>query len=207
MTNLDWTTLIAERDEWVARNFPPLPGDIPGNDSILGCIEEVGELAHSYLKAKQGIRGTPEEHDAAGRDAIGDIVVYLLGVISANIRPDQVTTVRTGRRSQTAEDAIHLLAYEVGLLREDRSWSIGINNILKYCEEYCTHKGWDFDTIVQATWDHVKQRDWVKHRAEGGAKNDSDMEDPENSAVWKADNPQADLPRDEPPTAHESLYP
>lgn len=40
-------------------------------------MEELGELTHSHLKQLQGIRGTPEEHVAKAKDAVGDIIVYL----------------------------------------------------------------------------------------------------------------------------------
>lgn len=181
---LNWTTLIRERDEWVAKNFPPVEGEIPGNVSILGCIEEVGELAHAHLKREQGIRGSQAEHDAAAKDAIGDIVVYLLGVMSAHMTADQVNQVCTGRKAVSQEEAIFLLSYEVGLMAGTaakimtNSWVLTVNNILKYCEVYCTFRYWNFEEIVQSTWDHVKQRDWQAHRAAGAAKDDPAMKDP-----------------------------
>lgn len=45
---------------------------------ILGMVEELGELAHAVLKSFQGIRGNRSEHEAAQRDAYGDIRVYML---------------------------------------------------------------------------------------------------------------------------------
>lgn len=195
MSNLDWATLIRERDEWVARNFPPYEGEIPGNDSILGCIEELGELCHAHLKLKQGIRGTPAEHNAAAQDAIGDIVVYLMGVMSAHINRDQVAVIATGRKPITPEETLFLLANEVGFLAATTigsmtgSWVIAINNILKYCESYCTFKGWDFDAIVMTTWNHVKLRDWNAHRGAGAAMDDPAVKDPQippmGADAWK----------------------
>lgn len=178
--NIDWAMLIEARDEWVAKNFPPYEGEVPGNDSILGCIEEAGELAHAHLKNKQGIRGTPEEHEAAAKDAIGDIVIYLLGVISAHMRPSDVTTVRTGRSSHNGDQSIFLLAYEIGLLSKpgNKSWNIGVNNVLKYCEQYCNLNYWNFDDIVMDTASHVFKRDWNRHRADGPMKDDPAMKDP-----------------------------
>ena len=46
--------------------------------SILGVIEEVGELAHSHLKMEQGIRGTQEHHIEKAKDAVGDIMIFLI---------------------------------------------------------------------------------------------------------------------------------
>lgn len=65
--------LQTEVGAWAQRNF----GDQPADNPLLGVVEEVGELAHAVLKRKQGIRGTDEQHLAAERDAIGDILIYL----------------------------------------------------------------------------------------------------------------------------------
>lgn len=45
--------------------------------TALGIVEEMGELAHAMLKQKQKIRGTHEEWEAKGKDAVGDIIVFL----------------------------------------------------------------------------------------------------------------------------------
>ena len=47
---------------------------------MLGVVEEVGELAHIYLKNAQSIRGMidPEECRYLTMDAIGDIIIYLM---------------------------------------------------------------------------------------------------------------------------------
>lgn len=47
------------------------------SEPLMGLQEELGELAHAHLKATQGIRGTWDEHEAAARDAVGDILLYL----------------------------------------------------------------------------------------------------------------------------------
>jgi len=70
--------LQQERDVWVAINFPG--DDMP--NSLLGAVEELGELAHSYLKASQGIRGERSKHEMAMGDAVADCVIYLAGVCS-----------------------------------------------------------------------------------------------------------------------------
>lgn len=66
----------ARRNLWVARNFPG--DDMP--NSLLGAVEELGELSHHYLKLQQGIRGTPDEHIEGILDAVADCVIYLCGV-------------------------------------------------------------------------------------------------------------------------------
>ena len=89
-----------EQLEWAKRNFDNQRPYQP----ILGATEEVGELAHAYLKMEQGIRGTKEEHVAAMKDAVGDCVIFLM--------------------------------------------------------DLCNQMGWDFETIVEETWNHVKKRNW-----------------------------------------------
>lgn len=67
--------------EWRQRNFPDTANE--PHLQLMGVVEEVGELSHSELKMRQGIRGTQEEHLAAAQDAVGDIIVYLSGYCSA----------------------------------------------------------------------------------------------------------------------------
>jgi NTP pyrophosphatase (non-canonical NTP hydrolase) len=67
-----------EVTEWATKNFSSTPGGRRSWQPLLGVFEEIGELAHAFLKRTQGIRGTPAEHNAAIRDAIGDLVIYLL---------------------------------------------------------------------------------------------------------------------------------
>ena len=64
--------------EWQRKNF----GRLPPVDSILGVVEEVGELAHSYTKNKQGIR-VDQDHIKKMRDAVGDITIFLISLCSA----------------------------------------------------------------------------------------------------------------------------
>lgn len=73
---VDFDALQKEYNEWQERNFP---GTTPVHQA-LGCCEEAGELAHAVLKLDQGIRGTEEEHVANMKDAIGDFVIYAMGI-------------------------------------------------------------------------------------------------------------------------------
>jgi NTP pyrophosphatase (non-canonical NTP hydrolase) len=68
------TQLQAEVGEWAKKNF----GDQPSYRQILGAMEELGELAHAQLKSEQGIRGSQEKHDADAKDAVADVVIYLV---------------------------------------------------------------------------------------------------------------------------------
>lgn len=72
----DISRIQAENKEWAWRNFGDAEA-IPPWQPLLGAVEEIGELAHAYLKRHQGIR-VNEDHDEAIKDAIGDIVIYLM---------------------------------------------------------------------------------------------------------------------------------
>lgn len=69
---LNFELLQHEVGVWSKKNF----GENPALWKFLGVVEEVGELAHAELKSMQGIR-TNEDHEAKGKDAVGDILVYL----------------------------------------------------------------------------------------------------------------------------------
>ena len=73
---LDFATLQREHADWAYHNFGPSKPD-SHLAAMLGVMEEVGELSHSVLKGRQGIRGTPEEHRLNAQDAVGDIVIFL----------------------------------------------------------------------------------------------------------------------------------
>jgi NTP pyrophosphatase (non-canonical NTP hydrolase) len=73
---MDLATLQSERNVWVAKNFP---GDRI-EDSFMGAVEELGELAHHLLKRKQGIRGDALMHTMEIKDAVADCVIFLAGV-------------------------------------------------------------------------------------------------------------------------------
>lgn len=84
---MSFRELQEKHKPWSAHNFNtvyPSPDTLGQVLPILGLSEEVGELAHAILKKSQGIRGSTEHHDAKAKDAIGDIVVFLCSVCSAN---------------------------------------------------------------------------------------------------------------------------
>lgn len=79
-----------EQRPWVKHNF----GDRPSWMPLLGLQEEIGELAHHFLKREQGIR-IEEDHDAGIRDSVADIVIFLLDLCSAEgicLEQELVTT-------------------------------------------------------------------------------------------------------------------
>ena|SRR3990167_5885136 len=64
--------------DWGRFNFP----DSDDRDRTLIICEEAGELAHVILKQHQGIR-PDSASDAHAQDAMGDIVIALMGLADA----------------------------------------------------------------------------------------------------------------------------
>lgn len=71
------STMQSEIGEWSRANFPK--SDL--RDKVLGMQEELGELSHVILKARQGIRGhsfsSPKTMHDIG-DAIADLIIFTL---------------------------------------------------------------------------------------------------------------------------------
>ena len=60
-----------QHHKWHDHNFPTSTAE----DMLIGVVEEVGELAHANLKSRQ----VGENLEADERDAIGDIIIFLIG--------------------------------------------------------------------------------------------------------------------------------
>jgi hypothetical protein len=169
---IDWNKLIPERNDWVKHNFPnphiPNPGE-----SVLGCMEELGELVHALLKAAQNIRGTAAEHEADAKDAVGDLSVYLMGVMSyCGHAADESRSFATGSTFN--------LGYWVGRLAQtydnkdlpgafslESKYIAPIDNIVHCLRLLCQSNGWNYDQLVNDTWAAVKRRDWIKYPKDG----------------------------------------
>ena len=78
-TALSLKEVQVSQKPWVKHNF----GDRPSWMPLVGVMEELGELAHHFLKMAQGIRGTNAEHMAQIKDAVADIVIFLCDFCSA----------------------------------------------------------------------------------------------------------------------------
>lgn len=165
-----------ETEEWRNRNFP----GFTASDQLLGVVEEVGELSHCYLKGKQGIRGTAEAHELNGMDAVGDIVIYLLGYCQAiGLRVEDCHPYPKAKRpTPEPSQAIFHLANRVGRLsrweadtRGSTQWfqvkTRVIGEIIQALTVYCYSRGWDFNQCVLQAWTEVKDRDWVKNIQDG----------------------------------------
>lgn len=78
--DLTFEQLQEQVGEWSRKNFP----NAQPYHSLLGLIEEVGELSHAHLKNEQNIRGSEFEHYVEKIDAVGDILIYLADYCSRN---------------------------------------------------------------------------------------------------------------------------
>lgn len=164
---MDWDVLVEQRNEWVAANFEPgeaFPKTDVQMDTVLGCVEELGELAHAHLKKSQSIRGTAEEHDANAKDAIGDLSVYLMGVMR-HVGTPRERKIRAIEGN--AMKTLFALAGAVGTLC-DRQSLVDVENIVAFMWGYCELLGWDYEEIVCKTWEKVRQRDWKANPHDGG---------------------------------------
>lgn len=169
---MDWVRLVKERNEWVAHNFPDNKLPKP-QESILGMIEELGELAHSHLKELQNIRGTAEEHQALAKDAIGDVTIYLLGVLSeSGYRPDWDLAEEIPNKPEMCIFQACCFLGRIAVFSTsgayDRVFELNVDALCGELDAYCVIRGWDYEAIVLETWARVSKRDWIADPAAGG---------------------------------------
>jgi NTP pyrophosphatase (non-canonical NTP hydrolase) len=79
---MTFAELQKQQKAWADHNFGRGSGKMRVVQCLLGVVEECGELAHSMLKSIQGIRGSQQQHEAAMRDAVGDVIIYLADLCS-----------------------------------------------------------------------------------------------------------------------------
>jgi hypothetical protein len=183
--------LRIRRNVWCAHNFPDTDnggdtGQHPALASVMGVVEEFGELTHALLKEWQGVRGTPEEHQANARDAIGDMTVYMWGIATHfDVKYDeefwrQCTMDLRWHRSEEATNWFEewpRLGKAVGLLQTN--WDncgpskqrfpaeVIMTRLVYAMIRFCHSRGWSYAEIVHTTWNAVEQRDWVKYPFDG----------------------------------------
>jgi NTP pyrophosphatase (non-canonical NTP hydrolase) len=165
--------LQPEQAAWAKRNF----GDrISALQGLLGVVEEVGELAHAVLKKWQGIRGTPEEHDEAIKDACADVVIFMLDYCNmegfelydalslhhATMQADVVG----GPHAELQRVVIALGQLNLADLT-NQAQPKHAGKVIAELQRFCDASQLDLWALVEITWLHVKQRDWVKYPKTG----------------------------------------
>jgi len=173
----------AEQKAWTEKNFGAGPSDHP----LLGLFEEFGELCHAELKAAQGIRGSEEQHVAAAKDAVGDIMIYLADYASKRgVNVAELTGSATfgdvqrdhsyrlhGKppyllfRIGTALGKVSACHLEPALTFSMPNFTKAMADLLSELATYCQVKGWSLDAIVTETWATVSKRDWTKNKETG----------------------------------------
>jgi NTP pyrophosphatase (non-canonical NTP hydrolase) len=161
--------------EWRERNFP----QNDASHQLLGMIEEVGELAHAWLKKEQGIRGTEDQHMADLKDAVGDIAIFTLGYVQLlEIKVEDVSKFYHHPSSLALKDGtvdIYIRQISKNLGRVCAWHGSGFNetsarvigNFLGAVDAFCIRMEWSFADIVDVTGVNVLQRDWVTSPTNG----------------------------------------
>lgn len=187
--NLDPETLPdlkAELFKWQSYNF----GEQKERRMVLGICEEAGELCHAHLKLEQGIRGDEKSLKAEARDAIGDICIYAMNLLSTcnedmpALRPrkDLEETEDMERIGDSALD-IFCAAARIETARKMKvvtplqthpSAPPEIPPMIRHTQEllmhvnaFCAFVGWNLEEIIRETWGLVGQRDWKKYPNNG----------------------------------------
>jgi NTP pyrophosphatase (non-canonical NTP hydrolase) len=155
---------------WSSRNFP----NATTEDPMVGMFEELGELAHAYLKTKQGIRGTKEEHHAAMCDAVADLIVFFLDYsVRAGIKLyEQQNYFKAG--ADVYAGTIPSIGMFLGNLASSHIYSkecqVSAFNVYMFLHcigQFCRNHDIDLELELYKTWQEVKQRDWLKFPKNG----------------------------------------
>ena len=189
--NLNPDTMLELQKElfrWQEYNF----GEQEDRRMVLGICEESGELCHAHLKLEQEIRGSKEKLVAKMRDAIGDISIYALNLLSnhkeelpgISARKDVEETsdmarigdsvlgifcsaarVETARKTaETNPPAPHPVApHEVPAIARH------VQQLFMHLNMLCGLLGWNLEKIIRETWGTVGKRNWKANPQDGGS--------------------------------------
>jgi hypothetical protein len=176
--------------DWQVYNFGVQDPEL----CLLGIAEEVGELSHAQLKLEQGIRGTPSEHNAKMRDAIGDISVYLLNFLSGTGRSASIFDTNCDADDLEYKNnklgirkAVLKTSICKGRLLESPSSQECARNLVRSLKALCVLKSidlpdeqdetvtvggqvyvyWSVEAILRETWAEIGRRDWRLHPRTG----------------------------------------
>lgn len=174
--------LQKELFEWQRCNF----GDQPDRRMVLGICEEAGELCHAHLKIEQQIRGSKDELVAKMRDAIGDIAIYGLNLLSNNeeeapgiaANKDVEKTTDMERIGDSVLD-IFCTAAKIETARKTAVTNPPaphpvapkeISPIARHAQQLfmhlnmlCSLLGWNLEGVIMETWAEIGKRDWKKY--------------------------------------------
>lgn len=160
--------------------------------TVIGVVEEIGDLANAYLKRHQGIRDGEEKFQARFVDAVGDIVIFLMGahnsaglnfsemfIHPAPTIPSSITTHKRLLLGKAAKYASRLTTADMvfTVKGSDADWAnilvFNSRGLLFCLNELCKMEGTDLVSCVEDTWNTIVQkRDWTKHPSDGGVEQD-----------------------------------
>jgi len=157
-----WQVIWDEVGEWQTKNFP----DATIEDTIDGMLEELGELCHATLKGRQGIRGMDDQEKvlAARKDAVGDMMLYLLHYMRLSGEDLDLDFKEHGLKDSTTEVHSHLADNIASYVHFTSMCDYVISNLNGYSIRFLDTTLLD---IVEETWAEVKQRDWQKNPESG----------------------------------------
>lgn len=175
--------LQAEVGEWSRYNFP----DSTPRDPYEGVIEELGELAHARLKGRQGIRGTAVEHEAAEKDALADLLIFMTnycdraGIDLENEVVAELTLSGIPIDDRSLATIHEALRHEEWHSDDNDAFDAVILSVLpfhsfRHCIgelateviSYAVTRGFDLAAILEETWARVKLRDWRRDPVAAG---------------------------------------
>lgn len=174
---MELAQLQVEVQEWASRNFPNATPWQP----LIGMGEELGELAGAMLdRTMDGERAT-----TLMKDAVGDIMIYMADYCWRN--GIQLEAYVSPARSVESEPFYILaaIARDIGKLDHSHLKLVQgirgtadfhtankqghIRDIVSDLETFCEKAlVCSLASCIDATWGHVKQRDWLKNNKDGG---------------------------------------
>lgn len=177
-TDLSLQNLQRRVGEWADYNFGANRKSLAYR-SLFGIIEEFGELVHSQLKMEQGIRGTIEEHMAKIRDAVGDLVFYMMDYLHMMNEavdfdwPKYDPFESWGFGTMKLEIIVFRILVriaDVAVEHEHYSGSHARSKcqlLLTWLNSYCIRSSINMQQAVWETAEQVFERDWIKFPKDG----------------------------------------
>lgn len=164
-----------EHAAWVTKNFGERRD---ARHPAMGIVEEVGELFHAVLKSEQGIRGTREEHEAAIKDAVGDVCIYAMDYATRlGLRLVDVLKSESFEVEVKLDDPLFLAlksatqAYRAATQETGAAATVigteAVDLLTVAMAALCNARGWSLHAIVVETWEAVAKRDWARNPASG----------------------------------------
>lgn len=122
---------------------------------LLCAFAHMGAIAHAHLKAKQGIRGTAEEHEAKKVKELSLMMYAMTKYFSVSTIGKVIPLSSYEECQQTVMD------FDVDTPAD------AIADIVIYAADFCNGQGIDMTQTVYETWNKVKQRDFKVYPGTG----------------------------------------